>query len=249
MKLGVVIPTNRGADNVDRLLRSFERGERIPDEIVIVDNGAITSDYNYDGILPNVNVVSLGARHNLSAARNAGAKLISADILMLVDDDNVADRSLCSRLMKVFEGDPQVHAAGPLMRYLGSGKIWCAGIQRTSLTGRTLYIGQGEDYWDESWPNYSCELPNCIALRRDAFNAIGGFDSHLFPIHFEDADFAARLMEKFGSGFLIEPQAVVYHDTGDQMTVGSALLRSMERGGCARVRGTSRKPDSLLWMS
>ena len=44
MSLGVVIPTYDGVTDVNRLLRSLASGERLPDEIVIVDNAPVPSD-------------------------------------------------------------------------------------------------------------------------------------------------------------------------------------------------------------
>jgi hypothetical protein len=241
IRIGVVIPTDGDTANVDRLLRSLESGERLPDEIVIVDNAL--SGRNLDcnkGKLEAVRVLSLGAGHNVSAARNAGATALSTDVVLFVDDDNVAGPGLCSHLVELFETNPDIHAAGPLMRSLVTGKIWCAGVRRVLWTGQTIYVGFGEDEWDETWSRNSPELPNCFAVRCESFKSIGGFDSRLFPIHFEEADFAARFRKTYGSGLVIEPCAVVYHDAVPHVTAGSVLLRSLRRGGDERVRALSR---------
>ena len=241
ISLGVVIPTYNGVSNVNRLLDSLARGERLPDEIAIVENSPVLRDSFLDvGIPGNARIISLGAEHNVSAARNAGAAAVTTDIVLFLDDDNVADPGLCSNLVRLFEHNSEIYAAGPLMRSLSTGKIWCAGVRRLPLTGQTIYIGYGTDDWDETWSRNTAELPNCFAVRRDAFNSIGGFDSRLFPINFEEADLAARLKEQFGSGFLVEPRAVVYHDVAEHMTVGSVLLRSLRHGGHERVRTLSR---------
>lgn len=241
MSLGVVIPTYDGVTDVNRLLRSLASGERLPDEIVIVDNAPVPSDSHlYAGSPCKTQIVSLGAEYNVSAARNAGAAAVTTDIVLFVDDDNLADPGLCSSLVKLFEHNSEIYAAGPLMRSLSTGKIWCAGVRRLALTGQTIYIGYGADDWDETWSRNTTELPNCFAVRRDIFNSIGGFDSRLFPINFEEADLAARLKKQYGSGFLVEPSAVIYHDVAEHMTVGSVLLRSLHHGGHERVRTLSR---------
>jgi len=242
MRIAVVITTYGNAENVVRLLGSLASGERLPDEVVVVDNATrdLTSIYRDRCLLGDrMSIIHLGAGLNVSAARNAGAKATMAEIVLFVDDDNVADPGLCARLMELFESRSDIQAAGPLMRVLGSGSIWCAGVKRSAWTGRTLFVGNGADKWNEAWANTSPDLPNCFAVRHDTFNLIGGFNE-LFPLMFEESDFGTRLLNATGSMFFIETRALVYHDVDPAISIGSALLHGLRNGGTERVRSISR---------
>ena len=249
MRIAVIITTYGNERNVARLLSSLASGERLPDEVVVVDNATrdLTSTYRDSCLLDDrVRFIHLGAGLNVSAARNAGAKATMAEIVLFVDDDNVADPGLCARLMELFESRSDVQAAGPLMRCLDSGNIWCAGVKRNTWTGHTVFVGHGADKWNEAWADKSPELPNCFAVRHDTFNLIGGF-SELFPHMFEEGDFGARLLSATGSMLFIEKRALVYHDVDLAITSGSVLLRGLRNGGTERVRSISR--SRLLFIS
>lgn len=242
MRLGIVIPTYDRAGKVNRLLQSLAVGERIPDEVIVIENSPSMIDVDVVGspLVGRVRTVQLGAGLNLSAARNAGAAALSSEVLLFIDDDNVVEKQFCARLMEVFETDRSAVAVAPVIKSLATGLIWCAGVRRKSLTGKTVFVGHGAAQWHDSWPTTSPEMPNCFAVRQEAFESVGGFDDSLFPFHFEDADFAARLRAQTGKEFIIVPAAVVFHDVPPQISTGSVVLRSLEHGGGPRVRALSQ---------
>jgi len=53
----------------------------------------------------------------------------------------------------------------------------------------------------------------CLAVKRDAWESIGGFDEGFFPVWFEDADFCRRLRTQ-GWKILYCPEAVFVHSGG-----------------------------------
>jgi GT2 family glycosyltransferase len=51
----------------------------------------------------------------------------------------------------------------------------------------------------------------CVMFRRSAFDAVGGFDSHFFPLYCDDVDVSWRL--RLAGWRLVQvPRAVVFHD-------------------------------------
>lgn len=59
---------------------------------------------------------------------------------------------------------------------------------------------------DTSWASGACML-----LRRSAFDAVGGFDDHFFPLYCDDVDLSWRL-RLAGWSVRHAPRAVVFHD-------------------------------------
>jgi len=241
--LGVVIVTFGRTHHLHQLLESLAVGTYLPDEVVVVNNSPVDRlvPSAFDGLLQcPVRIIEFGGGLNVAAARNAGAAALSSDVILFIDDDNLVDKRLCEHLVATFEKSPEVPAAGPLMRSLRSGRIWCAGVRHQPWTGHTVFVGSAEEDWDDSWPRTSPDLPNCYALRSEVFSALGGFDERLFPFHFEEADLGARLYELTGKEFMIVPSAVTYHDVADQASSGSVLLKGLRQGGNPRVRQIAR---------
>lgn len=88
-RLSVVIPHLNQPDFLDRCLASLAAGMRVPDEVIVVDNGSHT--------LPDTVCAAHGARLLVEAepgpgpARNRGVAVASGEILAFIDADCLAD--------------------------------------------------------------------------------------------------------------------------------------------------------------
>jgi hypothetical protein len=85
----------------------------------------------------------------------------------------------------------------------------------------------------------------CMLLKREAFEAVGGFDAHFFPLYCDDVDLSWRL-RLAGWSLRTAPRATVFHDKRpgpDGRPVGSEL--EVESGAVARLLLARRyaRPD------
>ncbi len=150
---------------------------------------------------------------NFSVMNNAGAKTAAGEILLFLNDDvEPIDSMWLDRMVARLER-PETGAVGAKLLY-PNGAIQHAGAVTWEMDGaghpgRNL---QSSEYWP--WLNASREVTAvtgaCLAVRRNDFEAMGGFDP-AFPVNFNDVDLCLRYQER-GQSVIYEAGAVLQHD-------------------------------------
>lgn len=92
MKVSVVIPTYERPNMLARLLESIAKQTRIPDEVLLVDDGS-KADYtkvvsHFQSILPNLVYVKNRKNRGAPHSRNQGILKAKGEWIALVDDDD-----------------------------------------------------------------------------------------------------------------------------------------------------------------
>lgn len=90
LKISVIIPHLNQPDHLARCLSSLARGERLPDQVIVVDNGSLAlpccvQTFFPDGVLLEQTIPGPGPARNLGVAHATG------DALAFIDADCVAD--------------------------------------------------------------------------------------------------------------------------------------------------------------
>lgn len=195
----IVVCSRNGVGSIGACLRSLEALTGGPYETIVVDDGSTDGTAGFVAReFPRVRLISIPPS-GLSAARNIGAAATTGEILAFTDDDCEADQDWLVRLDRAF-GQAEVAAAGgpnlpPPARNPEEAVIRAA-------PGAPSHV-----LLDDTRAEH---LPGCnIAVRREAFNTIGGFDP-AFRTAGDDVDFCWRLNEAgFHLGFV--PGAFVWH--------------------------------------
>jgi GT2 family glycosyltransferase len=195
-----------------------------------------------------VRVLRTDTRVLVSAARNAGASKALGKYLLFLDDDNVIASDSITPLVKCLDENPDVSIVGPVTYYADDPtRIWCAGISRSRILGRTRFRTRLPIPAPAMLP--SDDYPNCFMMRARDFVAIGGFDEGLFPMHYEEADLAARLREaNFGSPVCVTASSV-WHSARLRLT-GRLRLYDPDRAyvsARARCLFTARHEGAVAW--
>jgi glycosyltransferase involved in cell wall biosynthesis len=135
----------------------------------------------------------------LSAARNYAAASASGEIFVYTDDDCVPDYEWITRLDRAFENPEIAAAGGPNLPPNASSSQEAIVSAAPGAPSHVLL--------DDTHAEH---LPGCnIAVRRDAFQKIGGFNP-AFHTAGDDVDFCWRLRDAgFELGFA--PGAFVWH--------------------------------------
>ena len=185
LRIRVIVPAHNAAwCVVPCLSRLFSAGfER--DEIIVVDDKS-TDTTAALARQTGVTVVSQPLQHSAAAARNRGACGAEADILFFVDADVVVHSDVRERLLDFFRMHPGIDAV------FGAYDDKPSCLSLTSKYRNLLhhYVHcQGPERPSSFWTG-------CGAVRRTAFERLGGFDERQRMM--EDVEFGMRLKQAGG---------------------------------------------------
>jgi glycosyltransferase involved in cell wall biosynthesis len=197
--ISIIVPVYNGENTIKKCIHSLLTQSYPEDqyEIIIVDDGSTdtTSD-----ILKQLDVsVVTQKNQGPAAARNAGARQASGDIILYTDADCIADERWIEEMVAPF-GDPEI--------------VGVKGAYKTKQLEPTAKFAQAE-FEDRYRKLLGYEYIDFVdtyaaAFRKDIFLDVGGFDPS-FPLpDNEDVDLSYRLSEK-GHKMAFNPRAFVYH--------------------------------------
>jgi GT2 family glycosyltransferase len=192
-KFSVVIPTCRREDLLARCLESLRPGEQQaePDcyEVVVTDDAqGQTAEARIRAQFPWARWVQ-GPSRGPAANRNNGARHATGEWLCFIDDDCLASKQWIAAFR---------HASKKETIDLMEGQTTIPDQSDTPFQ-HAVSNEEGGAYW-------SCNL----AVRRERFLAVGGFDEDFLEAASEDMEFAHRFhAHHFVSEFT--PEALVYH--------------------------------------
>jgi GT2 family glycosyltransferase len=169
-----------------------------------------------------------GERTGPAGARNRGAAVATRELLAFVDDDCEPVHGWAAALVGALEGDPRALAGGSIVNAYPRDR--CAAASHAVLTA--LYDG----------PACTFLASANLAMHRERFVELGGFDERFPTAAGEDRDLCARAVE-LGMRIVLVPDAVVSHHRPS----GPAQLwrQYVEYGRAARRLDRNRGGDGL----
>lgn len=216
----VVIPVRDRADLLERCAEGLLHRTSYPSlEVLVIDNGsreprthALLERLAAD---PRVTVMPRPGPFNYAALCNEGAAATRPPLLLFLNSDiDVIGPDWLARLADLAIR-PQVGAVGAKLLY-PDGSLQHAGVT-VGLNGFAghLYSGAPRDE-----PGHLGELlvPHevsavtgaCLAVEREKFDAVGGYDARNLPVDLNDVDLCLRLGER-GWRTVWTPHAELYH--------------------------------------
>lgn len=246
LSLTVVIPTHNRHDILKQVLLHLADGSVKPDEVIVVDDGsepAVTDiiDVNSYG-MSRVAVL----RHNLgrgaAAARNAGARAATGDIIVFIDDDVFPDRH-CLRYHKM------IHQQNSAQAYGVMGRIYFdPDLPRTPLmhyleeVGNFVAVSKGEDRNVERRGLISANF----SLKRAFLEDKEVLFNEEFPYsQTEDTEFGVRMIiEGWDLHYHIAPSA--RHHSPFTM---SNFFDKAWQGGVSKAYWALHQPENTMFVS
>ena len=231
--VSVVIPAFRDGARALAAARQTRSQHLPPDvalEIVVVDDGSDDDTAARLGALSTseARVLRLTSNQGRSAARNAGADAATGDILVFMDSDclPVGDAFLATHLKALASG--AVASTGAVTGY--GGGFW-ERYQREASQRRERQHREGMQYAGSS---------QNLAVRREAFVAVGGFDTGYRRYGFEDRDLLLRLATL--GRIVWSSEAAVRHL--DQFDLAQVSRKMAEAGALSSPRFAGAHPTA-----
>jgi GT2 family glycosyltransferase len=197
----IVIPTRDSVEMLKACIGSLARTTGVALEIIVVDNGATRPEARaYLAELaerPEVRVLRLDIPFNFSRLCNAGATLARHPVLVFLNDDVEVCDEAWLECMLGYLARPDTGIAGARLLY-PSGDLQHAGVASNLVPGPGHpWRGQPAELWKANpYVTVSGEVDAvtaaCLAIRRDLFTALGGFDEETFAITVNDVDLCLR---------------------------------------------------------
>lgn len=214
--VSVVIPTYNRADLLPRAIRSVRAQTYSNWEIIVVDDASTdrTRDVVHAFADDRVTYVRLDRNSGPSRTRNVGVSRARGSYVTFLDSD---DEWLPHRLqvqLQQFEANPNhLGRLGVVLgwRRIQDGRGRVSRLPRTRPTrgdARAAVFGSGSlrRRWNTHWPT--------MLVRRDALDAVGGFDERLQAS--EWWDLAARLADAAEFDDVEQPVEIYWQHDGDR---------------------------------
>ena len=241
----VIAPVYRSRHVLGRFLEGLD----VSVPVILVDNSAGDEDLS-DLIAQyaNVRYIDSGGNLGFSAASNLGAAASTADFFVFMNPDTRPTADALSNLVRYLDEHPGVASAGAagvdtegggaqptMMRML----IHSLGLHRVFRLSGVYFSPRHDETLDVGWISGSC-----LAIRRSAFESVGGFDPTFF-VYMSDVDLGNRLRRK-GLLQVLHGGVVVPHDDGGSSDISlTAIWERRGRGWTLFLRRNHPVPSAF----
>ncbi len=191
-------------------------------EIIVADNDSTDDSLDYlINTFPQIRVIKNNQNYGFAGGYNKALEALDHDYFILLNSDVEVTSNWISPLIELFESDDLIAAVQPKLldfnkrtyfEYAGGAGGFMDVFAYPLARGRIfdhceIDNGQYDQVTEVFWASGAC-----LAIRRDAFNLIQGFDPDLFA-HMEEIDVCWRLKNR-GFKIVCQPQSIVYHVGG-----------------------------------
>lgn len=219
-EVSVVVPTRDRADLLAACVHGLRTMTDYPRlSVCIVDNESTEPKalalLEKLAALPSFQVLRRAGPFNFSQLSNDGAHVTAAPMLVFLNNDvRVLDAGWLKAMVR-WAVQPKIGVVGAKLLF-PNGRIQHAGVilGMGGLAGHVYrqYGTRERGYLDqlEAPREVSAVTAACIAVARDKFEAVGGFDADNLPVDLNDMDLCLRIGER-GWVNLWTPEAALTH--------------------------------------
>lgn len=221
LHLSVVVPTYNRAVQLQALIPVLLAQETngVNYEIVVVDNNSIDGTRamveGYAGADPHGRLRYLfEARRGVSYARNTGAENTTAPIIVFLDDDGLPGPDWVQSMKRAFDEHPEADCIGGRVkpRWVHPRPSWLTAPHWGPIAVQdrpaVAYLNARQAS--------ACLLTANFGCRREAFNAVGGFDPQ-YP-RGQDREFEMRLWRAGRQGLYLPTLDVTVDVPSERLT-------------------------------
>lgn len=210
LRCSAIVVTYNSAAAIGPCLEALTREDC---DIVVVDNASqdetLQQIEEFVAWHP-VRLIANEQNRGFGAAVNQGAREASGDVFLILNPDAIAEPGAVAALLHCIDATHASVVGGALLESdnrPARGFAFRRVATLAPLLCEVLLINQ---LWPDNQINrrYRCldadytqqqevEQPAgaCLAITREAWDSVGGFDEQFFPVWFEDVDLCKRLLE------------------------------------------------------
>ncbi len=235
LRFSVVIPVFNRPDELRELLESLAMQQRLPDEVVVVEDGSSVSSALVVADFTDRLTIIYHEKENggQGFARNSGYQLATGDYFVVFDSDCIVPPDYFARVETFLQERPVDAYGGPDAAHPSFTNIQKA-INHTmtsffttgGIRGRKRHVGE---YHPRSFN---------MGIRKEVFEKTGGY---IIPFMGEDLEFSTRII-KMGFSTALISEAFVYHKRRLDLRKFYKQLRYFGR---ARINLTRFHPEQI----
>jgi GT2 family glycosyltransferase len=223
----VIICTYARADNLRKCLESLRAQDYPAMDVLVVYRPPENGNDDTEKI-----VAGFGAKlvrqdgKGIANARNLGVRAAVAEYIAFIDDDCTAAPDWLRKLMDKLLASGAAGVSGTALTGATGAVEFRNGTVDIYGRGRCRNAAPGEHYRPDGriFNNVVCMN---VAFRRADVMDVGGFDEY-FNYFYEETDLAVRMIQA-GHRIVHEPEAVVFHNSTDDMARQSRQLFNISR--------------------
>jgi O-antigen biosynthesis protein len=213
--LSIVIPVYEQHETTFGCLRSIaEFRPSVPYEVIVMDDTSPTPAAAALSVVEGVRFVRNEKNLGFLGNVNRGAHEARGEYLLILNNDTLLTVGAIDALVNTFRDHENVGLVGAKLLNADGTVQEAGGI--VWRDGSAWNWGRGEYPHDPRF-NFVRNADYCsgaaLAIRRDLFLDMGGFDVHFAPAYYEDTDLAFRVRAR-GLRVVYQPHAEVYHLEG-----------------------------------
>ncbi|WP_336245338.1 glycosyltransferase family 2 protein [Maritimibacter dapengensis] len=233
-RVSVLVVSYNTRDMTLECLRSVTAETTEAFEIIVVDN--CSDDGSAEAIsehFPDVKLLAEKQNHGFAKGNNIAASKARGDYLLLLNPDTIVLDAAIDNLVNYADRHPEARIWGGRTLFADGSlnptscwreiSLWTIFCRTSGLTGvfpeSDLFNPEAYGGWMRDTERQVEIVSGCFFLiRRDDWNALGGFDLTFF-MYAEEADLCMRARRTLGATPRITPEATIVHYGGASETV------------------------------
>jgi glycosyltransferase involved in cell wall biosynthesis len=206
MRVSVIIPVYNGAATVARAVNSALAQDFADFEVIAVDDGSTDDTAKVLGDFTNrIRILKITNR-GCGGARNAALAIAQGTYLAFLDADDIWETRKLSATVAPMERDPAVVLAYSNFVSVSADEA----IGEPIISASTSHSPSLDDLLTQWWPI----IPSTVVVRRDMFEACGGFDEEFRGASGYEDSFLWLLMRERGPFAYVPDRLVRYRTEG-----------------------------------
>ena len=213
--VSIIIPVYGQFSYTWNCLKSLaDMASRFPFEIIVVNDCSPDDTTERLKLVKGIQVLSNLTNIGFIRSCNKGAQSARGEFLVFLNNDTEVQEGWLDALIGTFSAFPNAGLVGSKLLYPDGRLQEAGGLIWNDASGWNF--GRLDDPQKPEF-NYVRDVDYCsgasIAIKRELFGQLGGFDERYIPAYFEDSDLAFAVRNA-GYRVLYQPESMVVHFEG-----------------------------------
>jgi O-antigen biosynthesis protein len=234
VRVSIIIPVYNKYEYTAACLHSIAEHTRAGEfEIIVVDDCSSDHTAGWLERCSGLRVIRNETNAGFIRSCNAGAQAATGEFLVFLNNDTTVTTGWLESLIGTFERIPDAGVVGARLVYPDGRLQEAGGIIFNDASGWNYGRDDDPDRPQYNFVNEADYVSGaCLAIRRDDFQQLGGFDTRFAPAYYEDTDlcFQVRAMSK---RVIYQPAATIVHhegiSSGTEETSGTKRYQAINR--------------------